>query len=148
MKLRRKTLRLYLLAALFTSGLRAQDISGSWQGTLPVPQGNPLRIVLKISRGDNNVRNAKFYSIDQSTDGYEADPIIASDLRSGFVFRFPQASYEGQLSADGNSIDGTWIQGGRRALHFQRAAQGNAWPTDATHHTLHGRVRNSACTPD
>ena len=135
-KLRCKTFRLYMLAILFTSSLRAQDITGDWQGKLAVPQGSPLRIVLRISLGENGVRNAKFYSIDQSPDGFVAEPMTLGDPRSRFVFRFPQASYEGQLSADGTSIDGTWIQGGRRALIFQRATQGNAWSTDAAHHAV------------
>jgi pimeloyl-ACP methyl ester carboxylesterase len=135
-KQRYKMLLMCLPLLFVTSSLRAQDMTGDWQGALPVSQGKPLRIVLKISRGEDGIRNARFYSIDQTTDGYSADPITVTDPRSGFVFRFPQASYEGQLSADGNAIDGTWIQGGRRALHFERATQGNAWATDSAHHTL------------
>jgi pimeloyl-ACP methyl ester carboxylesterase len=136
-KLNWKTLSPFIIATLLAAGCRhAQDISGNWQGTLAIPQGRPLRIVLQISRGDDGVRNAKFYSIDQSTDGYGAGPITVQDPKAKFVLKFPQASYEGELSADGDSIAGTWIQGSRLPLNFERATQATAWPIDATHHSV------------
>jgi pimeloyl-ACP methyl ester carboxylesterase len=135
-KQRYKMLLMCLLVTLVESSLYAQNLTGSWQGTLAVPHGQPLRIVLKISRGENGLQNAKFYSIDQSTDGYAAASIIVSDPHSRFVLTFPQASYEGQLSADSSSIDGTWIQGGRRALILHRATPADAWSTDTAHHAV------------
>jgi hypothetical protein len=53
-----------------------------------------------------------------------------------FALRFVQASYEGKLSADGNSITGTWIQGSRLPLNFQKATKATAWPLDASPHTV------------
>ena len=47
-KLNRKTLWVYVFAILFAGCHHAQDITGNWQGTLIVPHGTPLRIVLQL----------------------------------------------------------------------------------------------------
>jgi hypothetical protein len=39
-----------VLAAVSGSALFAQDLTGSWQGTLETPQ-RPLRLVFKIEKG-------------------------------------------------------------------------------------------------
>jgi len=54
------------LAALLVGALFAQftkDISGIWQGTLQA--GKELRIVMKVSKGDDGGMKAMMYSIDQ-----------------------------------------------------------------------------------
>jgi pimeloyl-ACP methyl ester carboxylesterase len=133
--LNRKTLWVYVFAILFAGCHHAQDITGNWQGTLIVPHGRPLRIVLQFTRDDSGTRKATFYSIDQGPEGYRADSITMQDPTVKFVLRFVQASYEGKLSADGNSITGTWIQGSRLPLDFQKA-KATAWPTDASPRTV------------
>jgi hypothetical protein len=63
-----KTLWVFMIAILLTGCRHARDISGDWQGTLAVPQGRPIRVVLKISRNQDGDQNAKFYrSIKQQT---------------------------------------------------------------------------------
>lgn len=135
-RLNRTTLWVYVLAILFAGTLHAQDITGNWQGTLTISHGTPLRIVLQLTRDDSGTLKATFYSIDQTTDGYGADPITLQGPNAKFVLRFPQASYEGKLSADGNSITGTWIQGSRLPLSFQKATKATAWPLDTSPHTV------------
>jgi pimeloyl-ACP methyl ester carboxylesterase len=136
LKLNRKTLWMYVLAILFTGSLHAQDITGNWQGTLIIPQGRPLRIVLQFTRDDSGTRNATFHSIDQGTERFRADSITMEDPTVKFVLRFVEGSYEGRLSADGNSITGTWIQGSPLPLNFQKATKATAWPLDASTHTV------------
>jgi pimeloyl-ACP methyl ester carboxylesterase len=60
----------FVLAILFAGCHHAQDITGNWQGTLIIPQGRPLRIVLQFTRDDSGTRKATFYSIDQGPEGY------------------------------------------------------------------------------
>lgn len=57
-------------AALGLSGgaLFAQDITGTWQGTLQA--GRELRTVIKISKADGGGLKAVMYSIDQSGQAY------------------------------------------------------------------------------
>ena len=58
-----KKLRISVFAALLASALHAQNITGTWQGTLKVgPQ--ELRTVYKISLEDDKLK-AVLYSIDQ-----------------------------------------------------------------------------------
>lgn len=136
LKLNRKTLWVYVFAILFGGCHHVQDITGNWQGTLIIPQGRPLRIVLQFTRDKGGARKATFYSIDQGPEGYRADSITMQDPTVKFVLRFVQASYEGKLSADGNSITGTWIQGSRLPLNFQKATKATAWRTDASPRTV------------
>jgi non-heme chloroperoxidase len=136
LKLNRKTLWVYVLAVLLAGCHHAQDITGNWQGTLIIPQGKPLRILLQFTRDDSGTPKATFYSIDQGSEGYRADSITMQDPTVKFVLRFVQGSYEGKLSADGNSITGTWIQGSPLPLNFQRATKATAWPLDASPHTV------------
>jgi hypothetical protein len=68
---------LWLLAFAAGSGaLFAQNITGSWQGSLQGPPGRPpLRLVVKISRADDESLKAIMYSIDQG-----GRPINASSI--------------------------------------------------------------------
>ena len=57
-----KKMALWLAFAALTGGaLRAQDITGTWQGTLKA--GRDLRTVLKISKDDERLK-ATMYSIE------------------------------------------------------------------------------------
>ncbi|HLK66447.1 MAG TPA: TIGR03435 family protein [Bryobacteraceae bacterium] len=125
--MKRLLLRTIALAASFMGGLYGQNISGTWQGTLTPPQGRPLRIVVKISRADNESLKAVFYSIDQP-----APPInVSSVALQGAVLKMDipalAGSYEGKLAADGNNITGTWSQGVPIPLNLLRATAETAW---------------------
>ncbi len=126
-----RKLMLWLVAFAAGSGaaLFAQNITGSWQGALPGPQGKPgLRIVFKISRAADEKLNAVLYSIDQG-----GQPINASSAsQQGSALKLAIAAiggdYEGKMSADGNSISGTWSQGGQPLpLNLVRATPDIAW---------------------
>jgi pimeloyl-ACP methyl ester carboxylesterase len=135
-KLNRKALWVYVLAILFAGCHDAQDITGNWQGTITPPQGKPLRIVLRVTRDDSGALKALIYSIDQGPQGDRADSITMQDSTVKFVVGMIQLSYEGKLSADGNSITGTWTQGSQFPFNFQKATKATAWPLDASPHTV------------
>jgi uncharacterized protein (TIGR03435 family) len=102
------------------------DIAGNWQGTLEFP-GKNFRLVLKIAKADDGTLSALNYSIDQSPTPMQT---AAVTLRgSDFKFSIPalNGSYEGQLSADGNSIAGSWTQKTPLPLNFVRATKETAW---------------------
>jgi hypothetical protein len=66
--MRRLLLSIFAFSALPESALLAQNITGTWQGTLKVngPNGSvERRTVIKVSRADNDGFKALFYSIDQ-----------------------------------------------------------------------------------
>jgi pimeloyl-ACP methyl ester carboxylesterase len=135
-KLNRKAPWLYLLASLSASTFHAQDITGNWQGTLTPPEGSPVRIVLQVTRDAGQALKAKIYSIDQGPERNRVDSVTLQDSAVKFELGTVQGSYEGRLSPDGNSITGTWTQGSRLALNFQKATKATAWPVDASPHAV------------
>jgi non-heme chloroperoxidase len=137
-KLNRKTLWLYLLVILFAGSLHAQDITGNWQGTITSPQGRQARIILQVTHDDSTALKARIYSIDQGPGGDWVDSITVQDSAVKFTVGMIQLSYEGKLSADGNSITGTWTQGSRLPFNFQKSTKATAWPmpTDSSPHTV------------
>ncbi len=113
------------LAALMGTALQAQNLTGTWQGTLAAgPQ--TLRIVMKVSLNDDKLQ-ATMYSIDQG-----GQPISASAIsQSGSTVKIAVAAiggnYEGKLSPDGNTITGTWTQGPPSPLNLTRPTPETAW---------------------
>jgi CubicO group peptidase (beta-lactamase class C family) len=134
-----KKLLQFLLALVAFSGaaLSAQDLSGTWQGTLMA--GGNLRTVLKIAKVDSGGWSAVMYSIDQ---GGAAIPVTSITL-DGTSLKFSidplGGKYEGVLSADATAITGTWAQGGGapHALNLARPTKETAWdvPDPAKGHT-------------
>jgi len=118
---------LVALAASTGGAALAQNIVGTWQGTLAGPQGQ-LRIVMKISRADDEKLKAVMYSIDQG-----GQPINTSAVtQQGSTLKMSVAAiggeYEGSMTPDGNTINGTWTQGPKPApLNLVRATAQSAW---------------------
>jgi uncharacterized protein (TIGR03435 family) len=112
------------LAALQGTLLEAQNITGNWQGTLEIPQ-RKVRVVFKIGL-ENDKLEATAYTVDQPS-----PPIAATITRDGSTVKMTVPSiggtYEGKLSADGNSITGTFSQGAQLPLTLVRATPETAW---------------------
>lgn len=108
----------------------AQDVTGQWQGVIHA--GKDLRVIVKITKDDARLQ-AMFYSIDQP----QAPPLRASGTRfEGGTLTFnidlAAAKYEGKLSGDGKSINGTWTQGPTPLpLELVRATPETAWEIPA-----------------
>jgi uncharacterized protein (TIGR03435 family) len=104
----------------------AQDISGTWQGTLPV--GNGMRMVLKISKSDDGGWKGTLYNADQNMPGVGVQSITAQGSAFKFSVATFNASYEGTIRPDGSSIQGTFtFQGKSPPLNFVRATADTAW---------------------
>jgi uncharacterized protein (TIGR03435 family) len=125
-----KKLMLLIIAFALTSGgvslAQAPDITGTWQGTLTLA-GRDLRTVIKISKADSGLK-AVFYSIDQGGGGIAANAITLDGSSVKISIATIGGAYEGKLSADGNSIAGTFTQGGTSfPLNLTRANSDTAW---------------------
>ena len=113
-------------AALPASALLAQDLTGTWQGTLQA--GRELRIVFKISKDEaGGALKAMMHSIDQGGQG-----IGATVTQQGPTVKMTIAGiggkYEGKMNAEANSIDGTWTQADSPLpLNLQRATPETTW---------------------
>jgi uncharacterized protein (TIGR03435 family) len=123
-----KKLMLFIVAlAAFSGGaLYAQNFTGTWQATL---KGDPreLRIVIKISVGDDDKLKAELYSIDQQSPAIPASQITRDGSALKMTVAAIGGNYEGRLNADGNSITGTWTQGVPQPLNLVRATPETAW---------------------
>jgi uncharacterized protein (TIGR03435 family) len=117
------------LLALTAGALQAQDLTGTWQGTIMTVRD--LRMVIKISNADGGELRAVLYSIDQSP-----QPIASRVTLEGSTVKVSVAAagvtYEGRLSADGNTITGNWMQGSTSLpLNLTRATSETAWALPA-----------------
>lgn len=114
--------------------LRAQEIAGTWQGSLQAGAG--IRSVLKIERSGRGGLKGMFYAIDQTTEGVPVSSIAFKDSVLRFSIDAIHGSYEGRLGADGTSIAGSWTQGSTWTLNFQRATKKTVWVIDPSPHTV------------
>ncbi|HEY4358315.1 MAG TPA: TIGR03435 family protein [Acidobacteriaceae bacterium] len=105
----------------------ARDITGQWQGTLELP--HPLRIVLKVAKAPDGTLTALNYSIDQSPQPAKTSGVMLDGHTFKYAIPAYGAAYEGQLSADGNTIAGKWA--GNTTLNFTRATKEAAWEIPA-----------------
>ena len=115
-----RTLWMFILAFAVAGCFRAQDITGNWQGTITPPHGKPLRMILRVTHDDSGAFKARIYSIDQDFTGDWADSFTVQDSTVKFVVGMIGLSYEGRLSSDGDTISGTWIQGGQNSFYLPK----------------------------
>jgi hypothetical protein len=108
-----------------TTENKTQGIAGSWQGTLHA--GRDSRIVVKISKADDGGYKSVFYSIDRGGDGLAAAKTTLEGSTVKMTIPLIGGMYEGTLSADGQSITGTWTQGPPLPLNLTRATPETEW---------------------
>ena len=130
----------FVLAIAVQGCLCAQDITGSWQGAM-TRQGTPHRIILRVIHGDSVAFKARIYSIDQDFTGDWVDSIAVKDSTVRFKVGMLDLAYEGKFSADGQTITGTWTQGGATPFTFRKTTSAAAWPRAAS--TPNSRTSNS-----
>jgi uncharacterized protein (TIGR03435 family) len=127
---------LWIAAFVMLAGtLHAQDLAGTWQGTMTAQSGKGMRIVLKIAKADNAL-SGTVYSIDINGKPYRTGPIRVQD--GNVKFEVPGignafgGQYTGKLSADGASISGTWTQDSTPLpLNLKHVSDAAAWEIPA-----------------
>ena len=87
---------------------------------------------MKITKADGGAWKAVFYSIDRGGGaGIPANTVTLQGSALKISFLEMGGSYEGKLSADGQSISGTWTQNQPLPLNLQRATDETAWTIPA-----------------
>lgn len=106
-------MKTFLRACAFLTGalaVLAQDIAGDWKGTLSAG-GAELRVVVHITKAADGGFTATFDSVDQGAKGIPVGPVTVADGTMRFASAAINGNYEGKLSADATTVDGTWTQG-------------------------------------
>lgn len=132
--MQRLLLSIFALSILPGSALLAQNIAGTWQGALKLPAANgpvELRLVMKISQADDQSLKATLYSIDQNPTPINANSSTLKGSSLKISISQLNATYEGTVSSDGNSIAGTFSQGSPLPLNLVRATTETAWAIPA-----------------
>lgn len=125
--MKRLLLGMIVATVMSAATLRAQEVAGTWQGSLQPPNApNPLRIVMKITTEADQLK-AVFYSIDQGAQPMNAGAVTFQSSTLKVTLPAINGSFEGKMSADGKSIAGTFTQGGQLPLTFTRATLETAW---------------------
>jgi uncharacterized protein (TIGR03435 family) len=125
--------RITVIAMLIAVGLacrplRAQDIAGTWQGSMQA--GKEQHIVVKISKNAGAGWQGVVYSLDASRadEGRATTQMSLQGAQVRFEVAPIESSYQGKLSADGTTIAGTWTQSGTAyPLNLARVAGDAAW---------------------
>jgi len=121
-----KLMRVVLIVMLSIGVVHAQqNIAGSWQGTLQA--GKELRLVFVIA-GEGSGLKATMHSIDQGAQGIPVTTISLHGTTLRMSIAVISGTFEGTLSADGNTISGTFTQGaGGLSLTLRKATPDTAW---------------------
>jgi alpha-mannosidase len=100
-----KTALLCLLASvLIATPARAQDVAGNWQGTVAM-SGAQRQIVVHLSNATGALRG----TLDYPEDFNFGNPLRGLSFANGTLkFRGEGVSFEGTLSADANTISGSY----------------------------------------
>ena len=126
--MKKLTLWMVALAGLSGGVLLAQDLTGTWQGSLAPPGGKELRIVIKVTKADGNALRGTMYSIDQGGGGIAVNSVALQGSTVKMSVPGIAGSYEGKLDPGGDSITGTWSQGPNPLpLNLKRATAETAW---------------------
>ena len=112
------------LAAVVGALAQAQDVTGTWQGTLALANRG-LRTVVKITKDDGKLKSM-FYSIDQGGQGLPVTKTTLDGSELTLKIDPLDLTYEGKFS--GNSITGKSTQGGQSfELDLTRTTPETAW---------------------
>jgi uncharacterized protein (TIGR03435 family) len=121
-----------VLTTFFATASIAQgpsaDMTGTWQGTLQLPDGKGLRTVLKVTKAPDGTLKANFYSIDQGGQPLPVSSVSLQGNTFAYAISMIEGKYEGKLSPDNNTVTGQWSQGPNPLpLVLTRATKATEW---------------------
>jgi predicted esterase len=107
---------LFALCSRCTDG---QELSPTLDGDY-LGQLGQHHLLLHIRNGMSGRLTGTLDSLDQQANGIRCGNLISSGVQLSFQVPEVQAAFKGQFSSDGNTITGTWTQGGSSPLIFTR----------------------------
>ena len=101
-------------AALSGGALLAQDLTGTWQGTLTLPNGKELRTVIKVTKADGSALRGTMFSIDQGGRGIPINPVTLQGTTVKMSMPGIGGTYEGKAGGR-RRLDHGELEAGTRA---------------------------------
>ena len=128
--IRALTAILFTLVAVFAfmttaAPVATSGVAGIWTGTLQAGC-SPLRLVLHVAADSAGNLGVSLDSIDQRAMGLPGDKIIVKGNALSFDIPSVGGNYQATVSADGNTLNGTWNQGTPLPLIFTRTSSAAA----------------------
>jgi uncharacterized protein len=112
---------------------RPNTLEGDWAGTLQVGESF-LHLVLHVAKVPDGSIKATIDSLDQGVYDIEVTSLTQNDLALHLNVSSVNASFEGKIAPDYQSVDGTWSQGGGilpLVFHRRKLGVGAKKPVDA-----------------
>ena len=115
-------------SAPVTTPAATTDIVGIWQGTLTPPNAQKgTRVVIKVTKDADSTYKASLYNADQGSPPLKFATVTVEGADVKFVT--PYITIQGKLSADGNTLAGSWNAGPNvTPISLARTAPDAAWP--------------------
>jgi len=126
----KKLLLLFAFLSFQAAVLYGQTLTGTWQGVLKRPDApnGEQRIVIKVSTTEADRLAATMYFINVGVSTLvPSSAVTANGAGLKMSFERINGTWEGRLSADGKTLDGTWTQDEPRPLVLARATAETAW---------------------
>jgi uncharacterized protein (TIGR03435 family) len=118
------------LMAISITTLHAQSVTGIWQGTLSFPgNGRTARVAFTIQKDPGGPFHGGITFLDNNGPGGSSLSLSSVTVAPPDVTLTQTAAnltYHGKLSADGQSMDGTWVQGSQSYPLTLSLASGDA----------------------
>ena len=86
------------------------QLEGKWQGVLQ-PPGQTFNLVLDLAKSSDGIGNGTLTSVDQGNNKAPLSQVTQNGQHVTFAIQIIAGSFEGDLSADGTELKGTWTQG-------------------------------------
>jgi pimeloyl-ACP methyl ester carboxylesterase len=107
---------------LFAAGMPAQSITGDWAGSLPAG-GGVLRLLFHFSQSADGSLAATFDSLDQNARGMAISSIKLAGSKLTLSSQQVNGAFDGSLSPDGGTIEGSWTQRETTPLTLHRVVR-------------------------
>ncbi len=107
----RKALFLVMVSWSLLFPLQAQDLQGYWQGYLALSVRDSLALGVYIEQQGDSITKVELDSPDQYTLGLEVDNVKWAEGHLSWRAPSISASFVGTISADGQQLEGTFLQG-------------------------------------
>jgi non-heme chloroperoxidase len=128
------TLRMAALITCLAGAGCAQDMSGSWQGTLHGQ--TDFRAIVRLDKAGDGAWAASFVSIDAADRGSRIPASLVNIDGRSIRIAFDQVAgaYDGTVNEDGTMVAGIWTQtNGPRVFNLQKATPATEWTDPSPH---------------